>query len=662
MKRKAISIMLSAALIAGTLAGCGSDSSDSTKSTAAESTASDSEAAESTDTADSSDGETEGNSKYKDFITVDVFDSMANYQGIQSGWFAKIVKDKFNMELNIIAPNVAGGGDTLFQTRSAAGDLGDLIITGCANGRLQNLVTAGLVVDMTDYLKDAENVHRYDSAIEKTGGLVEEDGIWAIPSESSSNSPTTSSEGLEPNYGAYLRWDAYKAAGYPELNTLEDLLPALQKMQEAVPTSDSGKQTYAISLFKDWDGNLMSNAKPEASFYGYDEIGFVLAKADGSDYQSFIDSDSAYVRSLKFLFEANQMGLVDPESTTQNYDTLFSKYQDGQILFSPYPWLGQAAYNTDANKAEGKGFMLAPIADECIFSYGCQVNGNGGNAGIMIGSKAEDPQRLADFIDWLYSPEGIMESCAQTASTCGPEGLTWEMKDGEPVLTDFGKQALYGENVNVPDEWGGGTWKDGVSALNYKAVNQLDVNPETGICYDYTTWSSVLADQDNTLYDDWKEQTGAETTMDYLTSHDQIMVAPGSGYAVPEEDSQISTLRGQCKASIVDYSWKMVFASDEDEFNSLLAEMQDTLEGLDYQTVLDYDMECAKAQNDARVEVVKQYEAEHGSDAVASDEKTADDSNNAAAADSTADTAADSTADTTTATTDTAEVTEAPEE
>ena len=577
-EKKSNQRMLSAALIAGTLAGCGSDNSDSTESTAVESTAGDS-----TESADSSDGETEGNSKYKDFITVDVFDSMANYQGIQSGWFAKIVKDKFNMELNIIAPNVAGGGDTLFQTRSAAGDLGDLIITGCGNGRLQNLVTAGLVIDMTDYLKDAENVHRYDSAIETTSQLVEEDGIWAIPSESSSNSPTTSSEGLEPNYGAYLRWDAYKAAGYPELNTLEDLLPALQKMQEAVPTSDSGKQTYAISLFKDWDGNLMSNAKPEASLYGYDEIGFVLAKADGSDYQSFIDSDSAYVRSLKFLFEANQMGLVDPESTTQNYDTLFAKYQDGQILFSPYPWLGQSAYNTDANKAEGKGFMLAPIADECIFSYGCQVNGNGGNAGIMIGSKAEDPQRLADFIDWLYSPEGIMESCAQTASTCGPEGLTWEMKDGEPVLTDFGKQALYGETVNVPDEWGGGTWKDGVSALNYKAVNQLDVNPETGICYDYTTWSSVLENQDNTLYADWKTQTGAETTMDYLTSHDQILVAPGSGYAVPEEDSQISTLRGQCKASIVDYSWKMVFASNEDEFNSLLAEMQDTLEGLDYQ-------------------------------------------------------------------------------
>ena len=49
-------------------------------------------------------------SPYEDFIVVDVFDSLANFQGIQSGWFAEIVKKKFNMELNIIAPNKASGG------------------------------------------------------------------------------------------------------------------------------------------------------------------------------------------------------------------------------------------------------------------------------------------------------------------------------------------------------------------------------------------------------------------------------------------------------------------------------------------------------------------------------------------------------------------------
>ena len=67
---------------------------------------------------------------------------------------------------------------------------------------------------------------------------------------------------------------------------------------------------------------MMNAGKQLVTYYGYDESGFVLAKADGSDYQSILDSDSEYIRALKFYFEANQMGLVDPESTTQNYDTL----------------------------------------------------------------------------------------------------------------------------------------------------------------------------------------------------------------------------------------------------------------------------------------------------------------------------------------------------
>lgn len=269
--------------------------------------------------------------------------------------------------------------------------------------------------------------------------------------------------------------------------------------------------------------------------------------------------------------------------------------------------------------------MLADIDNMQIFSYGCTPNGDVKNC-IMIGSKAEDPQRLADFIDWLYSPEGIMASANQTGSTCGPEGLTWEMKDGQPVLTEFGKKALYGEEVTVPEEWGGGSWKDGVSALNYTAVNKKDINEETGFTYDYTLWDSVLAENNTALETDWQEKMGAKTTMEYLENNNKIIVAPGSGFAAPEEDSQITTLRGQCKATIVDTSWKMIFAKDQDEFDSLLKSMQDTLKGLDYQTVLDYDMDLAKQQNDARIAIVEEY-ASSGND-------TADTGTDAAAASS----------------------------
>ncbi|EAG2293727.1 ABC transporter substrate-binding protein, partial [Listeria monocytogenes] len=505
-------------------------------------------------------------SGYDETITIDVYNGLANYMGMQEGWFAKIVRDKFNMELNIIAPNVAGNGDTLYQTRTAAGDLGDLIIVD--NGQQYNeLVEAGLLTDASEYYETMENVQRFDAAVQNLN--KDADGLYGFPTSVSTLKATDPSEGLDPTFGAYVRWDLYGEQGYPEIGTLEDLLPVIQKMQEDNPTTDSGKKVYGFSLFSDWDGNMMNAGKQLVTYYGYDESGFVLAKADGSDYQSILDSDSEYIRALKFYFEANQMGLVDPESTTQNYDTLFAKFQEGQVLFSWWPWLGQAAFNTTTNLTDGKGFMLAPIQDQKIFSYGAEVYG--GKQFIGIGSNAEDPERIAAFIDWLYSSEGVLANSSQTSGSSGPEGLTWEMKDGEPVLTEFGKQALLDGDGDVPEEYGGGSYKDGVSALNVNTVLPIDINPDTGFPYAYTMWESYQNETTDPVKEDWsKNMGGAESTIGYLEENDQLLVAPGASYVAPEDSSEISTLRNQAKATIIEYSWRMVFAKDEAEFDQLL--------------------------------------------------------------------------------------------
>ncbi len=538
-----------------------------------------------------------------DPITIDVFDGLANYQGIQSGWFAKIVKDKFNMELNIIAPNVAGGGDTLYNTRVAGGNLGDLIITDKGQ-KMDDLVDGGLLLDTSKYYDSMTNVSGYDAAVQKLNDG--KDGVYAFPTQVSKLQPTDPSEGLDPTFGAYVRWDYYADAGYPDISTLEDLLPVLKEMQDNHPTADNGGKTYALSLFKDWDGNMMNLAKQPTCLYGYDELGFVLAKADGSDYQSILDSDSQYVRALQFYFDANQLGILDPESTTQNYDTLFSKYQNGQVLLSWWPWLGQSAYNTTDNLAAGKGFEMVPIDDQQIFSYGAAVYGS--TQVLAIGSKAKDPARIAAFIDWLYSREGVLASGSQTMGAAGPEGLTWELDGDQPTLTDFGKDALLGGDADVPSEWGGGKYADGVSALNVTTVLPIDIDPKTGLQYNYKYWPSVQEITGTALTDDWSAtMDDATSTMDYLQKSDQVLVAPGSGFSAPADSSEIESIRNQVKASIVEYSWKMVFAKDQAQFDSLLAELQKTADGLGYSQVLDFDMDNAKAQNDARVAVVDAF-------------------------------------------------------
>lgn len=541
--------------------------------------------------------------KWDTEITIDVFDGLANYMGIQNGWFAKLVKDKFNMKLNIIAPNVAGGGDTLYNTRVSAGDLGDLIITEKGK-KLDELIKGGLVMDTTPFVPAMTNVKRFDTALTHLNDG--KDGTFAFPTSVSSLKPTEPSEGNDPTFGPFLRWDLYAKAGYPKIDTLEDLLPVLKQMQDLEPTAPNGKKVYALSLFKDWDGNMMNNAKQPITYYGYDEVGFALAKADGSDYQGILDSDGMYQRVLAFFNKAAQMGLVDPESTTQNYDTLYSKYQNGQVLFSFWPWLGQTAYNTDANIQAGKGFEIAPLADQTIFSYGAEAYG--GKPIIAIGSKAEDPERIAAFVDWLYSSEGAYSNNSQTMGAAGPEGLTWNKNaSGEPELTDFGKQVFIEGSGAVPAEWGGGDYTDGTSALNVTTVLPVDTDPGTGFAFSYKMWPSYQALVASPLSEDWSAHMGdAPTTMDYLKANDQLLVAPGASYTAPADSSEIETLRNQVKAIIVQNSWQMVFAESDAQFASLWSDLQSTASGLGYDKVLEVDQANAQDQNSQREAIAKE--------------------------------------------------------
>lgn len=542
--------------------------------------------------------------EWEEEITIDVFDGLANYMGMQEGWFGHLVQEKFNMKLNIIAPNVAGGGDTLYNTRVSAGDLGDLIVTDKGE-KLDELVEGGLVLDASKFYPAMDNLERFDKAVDKLNDG--KDGTFAFPTSVSSIQPTEPSEGLEPTFGAYLRWDLYSQLGYPEVGTLEDLLPVLKDMQDLQPTAPNGKKVYALSLFKDWDGNMMNNAKQPITYYGYDELGFALAKADGSDYQGILDDDGEYHRVLEFYNEAYRMGLVDPESTTQNYDTLWSKFQNGQVLYSWWPWLGQSAYNTEENMNAGTGFMLVPIEDQEIFSYGAEAYG--GKQVFSIGSQAEDPERIAAFIDWLYSTEGTYTNNSQTQGAAGPEGLTWEMgDDGQPMLTEFGQEVFLTGDATVPEEWGGGSYIDGTSTLNVSAVLPNDIDENTGLQYNYQFWPHYQELTQNELRADWSSHMDDSTsTMEYLKSNDQLLVAPGASYTAPADDSQTEALRNQVKALVVQYSWQATFAESEADFDKLWSELQETAKGLGYEDVLEVDLDRAKEQNDAREAVAKEF-------------------------------------------------------
>ena len=87
-------------------------------------------------------------------LVIDVYDDAANYNGTQTGWFAKVIKDRFNIELNIIASQVVG--NTVYATRSEEGNLGDILVVD--KSKFPEIVEAGLAKDISDKLPECENI------------------------------------------------------------------------------------------------------------------------------------------------------------------------------------------------------------------------------------------------------------------------------------------------------------------------------------------------------------------------------------------------------------------------------------------------------------------------------------------------------------------------
>lgn len=531
-------------------------------------------------------------------LKIDILDNAANYQGEQTGWFGQVVKKKFNLTLNILAPAVSG--DSLYKTRAASGDLGDLVILD--NSQLKDCIKSGLVMDMSGMINDYPNLKKfynhfqyYNANFDKT---VNPKGlIYGMPTNEEDTSPTSFSQFI-PYSSPLLPWDYYSGVGSPTMNNLNDLLDTLKKMQDKYPNTVDGKPIHAITLWKDWDGYIMENARWLCNWYGYEEpleTSSVLLNADGK-VQPITDDDGIYHKILKFLYNANKMGLVDPESVSQNWNMVSEKLSNKQVDLLWYNW-ETGFYNTNERGQKKDGNVAVPISDLHIIQEGDSYYGDG--RVFAIGSKAKNPKMVLKFLDWFVSPEGMRYVID------GIEGFTYiKQADGKFKYTDKG-QAAFTNNLPVPDEYGGGGYKDGLSAINILLLGDFSKDPDTGEFYNYHYWSSTIEANNTALTNEWKQKYQAENAVDYYKKHNMIDIVPNINVNFETDSSDISNKRSQCKRLVIDTSWKMVFAKNDNEFNELWEKMKDGLESDGWNDLVTTDTAKCKVLVDLRDKVSK---------------------------------------------------------
>lgn len=538
-------------------------------------------------------------------IKIDVLNLNGSFSGMHPGWFAKFVKDKWNMDLNIIGND--GSGDTKFQTLAASGNLGDAIIFSNPGQNFNQAVKAGLLMDLSKNNLFSSYMPYFNAnfpvAVQRLKTFASDGGIYGIPTRVSKMSPTESQNATEVNFGIMIRYDYYQGIAAPKLNTLEDLIPVFEKMKSTYPKTDDGKPTYAASLYNDTDGNNgMAHATAIAGLYGYEPItsgSILLVDNMAQKYQDVLKPDSYYMRALKFFYNLNQKGLLDPDSVTQKQADASAKFSAGQIFYSNWYWEAKNAFNTAANTAANKGYEMAPLLDQKISSPGFYPGGDNGPI-LAIGKNAKDPQRILNFFDWAYTSDGVMTLYN------GPQNLTWNYgPDGKAVLTDFGVKALPQNKVDVPAEWGGGNFSDGFQKLSLYPLSNAETDPKTGEAYKFANWSSTLTNNMTNLDKTWsKNMGGARYTKEYLVKNNMLSVIPGNTFTIPPLTTDMKATSDQVGNIIKQYSWNMVLAKNDAQFNQLAAEMTQKAKDLGYDTLLNYYMTLLPQVQKARADAV----------------------------------------------------------
>ena len=550
MGRKVLAFLLAGVMLTG-LAACGGNASGNANSSGA------SNAGTATTGTSSSQGTTE----------LTVLSLPANESGVATGWWADEVKKAVGVTLNFLP--AGDQGEQKLQAMMASGSLPDIVVFKDYK-EVQNAIDANMLLAYDDYKNLVPNLYAnaatslkyYSDNISQGKGKAYGVGVKI------KTDPETKGD-----VGPYIRYDLYKKAGAPKINTLDDLLAVLKKMQSLEPTNADGQKVYGLSIFKDWDQSYMTMGMFMAPYMGSkipDEK--CLAEIHNANAQTKVESilsdDSTYMSFLHFLYEANQMGLLDPDSITQRFDDAVAKTKEGRVLFALDGW-GTSDFSTVARQNQDIGFMPVPLGYTRLLTA-LQPVGVPWTVSVSAASKNID--KAMQFVNWNYSFD------AARITENGPKGVTWNIDaNGKPALT----QKYYDMQQHPDDVFADGkTYLKGMSPLNALSFWDSSINPSDGAAVGNAFWDrSPYAPADTKLRLEWQTDNGAYDMNSYLTknaSRTQREVV--ATYPTLTDDMlDISSRVGDI---IKTDSWKMVLAKDDAEYNSLKTQMVSDANGV----------------------------------------------------------------------------------
>lgn len=285
------------------------------------------------------------------------------------------------------------------------------------------LQDADALVAIDEYLDQYPNIKNFWNDVQ-WNSLKQEDGhIYSIPQFGNINEKL-----MDTTQGGEAFWvqtRVLKWAGYPKIESLDQLFNLLEEYYAANPTMEDGTPVIPFEILAyDWFYFCLEN--PPQFLDGWPNNGRCIV-----DPETYLVSDYNVTptaqRYFKKLNEEYKKGIVDPEFMTMNHDQFLEKISSGRVLcMVEQKWDFQTAEDSiKAQNLEGctyvpLGITIEPGMKEMYYAANEATVLSGG---LSITKSCKDVEGALQFVNDLLNPEII------TLRTWGIEGEDYQVGD-----------------------------------------------------------------------------------------------------------------------------------------------------------------------------------------------------------------------------------------
>lgn len=503
--------------------------------------------------------------------------------GVQTDPIAQAIEKKFGIKVEFYPQET----DQVFTTMLAGGDLPDIMVV---NRRFaKQMIDGNAVLDMEPLLGQyGANITKHDLTInyDKRFMSAGQNKVYFLTLKP--NAKDTPSLTVAP----WLRWDYYKELGYPAINSIDDYLNVLAQMVKKHPTNEDGKKVYGLSPWFDW--GMWSYTTP-AYIQGIWQFG-MLDYNMGNNMavaSTITDPNSSYWWTARLYNKANRLGLLDPDSFTQKFDTAVQKATAHRVVGSLVSF-----QLTEGNRAfysagkQDQGYQPIPPLEGTAAYWGGYVQPLGVDGHIAISSKTKYPERAMELVNYLFSEEG------SRLAWSGAAGSTYDDMGGKLTV----KSEVLEQRKSDPDF----AVKTGVGRYGSFAGLPPSDKDANGQFLNLFQEPDVLALDSTPLDRAYFEHYGVKSYDELINQRVKTALVDTSVILLSDQTpDDIKRTDDKIVNYLTTNGPKLILAKSDEEFTQLQQQMINDIKGMGFDTSFAYWSKVAEDAKSAMAEINK---------------------------------------------------------